>query len=149
MRFGWILLALTLLAPSAGRVKSAQTENPALPAAPATQPTCPPANATYTLTPERRAKAIAYSRTQYVLYFVGTLVSIGIYLLLWRARVSVFLRDWSRKASRRHFLQCLVFVPLFVTAVALLSFPLDYYSSFFLERRFGLSTQGFASWLAD
>ena len=149
MRFGWILLAASMLAPSAGRVKSAQTENPAVPAAPATQPASPPANATYTLTPERRAKAIAYSRTQYVLYFVGTLLSIGIYLLLWRARVSVFLRDWARKTSRRHFVQCWVFVPLLVTAVALLSFPLDYYSSFILEHRFGLSTQGFASWLAD
>lgn len=149
MRFGWIVLAVSLLAASAGAGGSGQTENPAVPAAPATQPASPPANATYTLTPERRAKAIAYSRTQYVLYFVGILVSIGIYLLLWRARVSVFLRGWARKASRRHFLQCLIFLPLFVTVVALLNFPLDYYSSFFLEHRFGLSTQGFASWLAD
>jgi Zn-dependent protease with chaperone function len=116
---------------------------------PSAQPAAPPANATYTLTPERRAKAIAYSHAQYVLYFVGTLVSIGIYLLLWRGRVAVLLRNWARKASRRHFIQCLIFVPLFVVAVTLLNFPLDYYSDFVLEHRFGLSTQGFASWLAD
>jgi Zn-dependent protease with chaperone function len=149
MRFAWILLAVSLLAPSASRARGAQTETPAAPAGPSAQPAAPPANATYTLTAERRAKAIAYSHAQYVLYFVGTLVSIGIYLLLWRGCVAVLLRNWARKASRRHFIQCLIFVPLFVVAVTLLNFPLDYYSDFVLEHRFGLSTQGFASWLAD
>jgi Zn-dependent protease with chaperone function len=158
MRFGWILLAVSLLVPCAGGVGSAQTENPELPAAPAaqpsspashTQPASPSASANYTLTPERRAKAVAYSKAQYVVYFVGALVSIGIYLLLWRARIAVLLRNWARKASRRHFIQCLIFVPLFVVAVTLLNCPLDYYSDFVLEHRFDLSTQGFASWLAD
>jgi STE24 endopeptidase len=158
MRFTWIVLALSLLAPSARRVSGAQIGKPSAPPAPTTQdvsaashtePAPPPSKATYTLTPERRAKAIAYSHAQYVVYFVGTLISIGIYLLLWRSRASVVLRDWARKASRRHFVQCLIFVPLFVLAVTLLSFPLDYYAGFALEHRFDLSTQGFASWLGD
>jgi STE24 endopeptidase len=158
MRFTWIVLALSLLAPCVSKASGAQTENPAVPVAPASQPAsaashaqpAPPSpKATYTLTPERRAKAVAYSRAQYLVYFVGTLIAIGIYLFLWRSGTSVFLRNWARKASRRHFVQCLVFVPSFVAAVALLSLPLDYYSGFLLEHRFGLSTQGFASWLAD
>ena len=40
-------------------------------------------------------------------------------------------------------------MPLFVVAASLLNLPLDYYAGFVLERRFGLSTQGFASWLGD
>ena len=109
----------------------------------------PPPPATYTLTPERRAKAVAYSHSQYVLYFVGTLFSLCIYLFFWRAGIAVTFRNWARKVSSRHFVQCLIFVPLFVVAAMLLNLPLDYYSGFVLEHRFGLSTQGFASWLSD
>jgi len=158
MRFGWILLAVTLLFVPAGRAARGQTEKPAVPSAPVTQQASPesqaqaaspPPDATYTLTPERRAQAVAYSHAQYTLYFVGTLFSIGVYLLLWRARLAVIFRDWACWASGHHFVQCLVFVPLFVVTASLLNFPLDYYGGLVLERRFGLSTQGFASWLGD
>ncbi len=113
------------------------------------QPTNPPAPDRYTLTPEKRAKAIAYSRATYILYFAGTALSIGIYLLLWRARVAVQFRNWARRMSPRHFIECLVFVPLFLATISLLEFPLEYYSGFVLEHRFDLSTQSFTSWLGD
>jgi STE24 endopeptidase len=109
----------------------------------------PPPSAQYTLSPEQRAKAVAYSRIRYTLYFLGVLVSLGIYLLLWRSGATVLFRDWARRLSTRHVVQCLVFVLLFVAAVSLLRFPLSYYSGFVVERRFGLSTQGFGSWLGD
>lgn len=114
-----------------------------------TQPTTPPTAARYTLTPERRAKAIAFSRIRYALYFVGVLLSVGIYFALWRARVTVVFRDWARRASSRHFVQCLIVVPLFLATVSLLEIPLEYYSGYVLEHRFGLSAQGFDSWLGD
>jgi Zn-dependent protease with chaperone function len=157
-RFAWILLGACLLAMPAGRVGVGLTANspsPSPPAAgPATQqsqahPASPPPPASYTLTPERRAQAIAYSRSLYFLYFLGTLVSIAIYFLLWRAWVAVPFRNWARKASRHHFVQCLIFVPLFVAAATLLNLPLDFYSGYVLEHRFGLSTQGLASWAGD
>ena len=109
----------------------------------------PPTPTTYTLTPEQRAKAIAYSRSLYVLYFLGTLVSLGIYFFLWRAGIAVTFREWARKVSRRHFVQCLIFVPLFAAAATLLNLPLEFYSGYVLEHRFGLSTQGLASWFGD
>lgn len=112
------------------------------------QPASPPAPS-FTLTPERRAKAIAYSRSLYALYFLGTLLSIGVYLLLWRARVAVTFRQWARRISPQLFLQCLILVPLFVATAALLKLPFNFYSGYVLEHRFGLSTQGPASWLAD
>src|SRR5208337_4050342 len=157
MRFAWMLLGVCLLVMPAGMVGNGQTGNSLTPSPQAARPAPPPSQAqpasppptTYTLTPERRAKAIAYSRSLYFLYFLGTLVSIGIYLLLWRTRIPVNFRKWARKVSRRHFVQCLIFVPLFVATATLLNLPLDFYSGYVLEHRFGLSTQGLASWLSD
>jgi STE24 endopeptidase len=106
-------------------------------------------SASYTLTPERRAQAIAYSRALYTLYFLGSLISIGIYFLIWRARIAAAFRDWAYKISPRLFVQCLIFVPLFLATAKLLKFPLSFYSGYVLEHHFGLSTQGFASWLMD
>ncbi len=157
-RLAWILLGICLLVMPACGVGNGQTGNSLAPAPQAAslappmsqvEPASPPPATTYTLTPERRAKAIAYSRSQYILYFFGTLFSIGIYLLLWRAGIAVKFREWARKVSRRHFVQCLIFVPLFVAAAMLLNLPLDFYSGYVLEHRFDLSTQGFASWLGD
>lgn len=157
-RFAWILLGVCSLILPAGVAGSSQTGNSPLPPAQTAQqvygtgqdrPTQPPATTAYTLTPKQRAKAIAYSRSLYVLYFLGTLISLCIYFFLWRARIAVAFREWARKVSRRHFVQCLIFVPLFAAAVALLNLPLEFYSSYVLEHRFALATQGLASWFGD
>jgi Zn-dependent protease with chaperone function len=109
----------------------------------------PPAEAHYILTPEKRAKAIAYSRAQYLLYFTGIALSLAIYAFLWRTGFAVVLREWVRWVSARRFVQGVLFVFLFLTAVRVLEFPLDYYWGFALEHRYDLSTQGFGSWMAD
>lgn len=103
----------------------------------------------YTLTPERRARAVAYSHIRYILYFLSTAFALGVYLLLWRARLAIDFRNRARGVSARHFVQCLIFVPLFFVSVSLIEFPLEYYSGFTLEKRFGFSNQNFLSWLAD
>jgi len=158
MRFAWILLGTCLLLVPAGVRAGGQTGGspapspqaaPATPAPSQVQPALPPPPATYTLTPERRAQAIAYSRSRYILYFVGTLLSLGIYLLLWRVRIAVAFREWACRVSGRHLVQCLIFVPLFVAAASLLNLPLEFYSGYVLEHRFCLSTQGLASWFCD
>ena len=41
------------------------------------------------------------------------------------------------------------YVALIVLALSLLTFPLDYYRSFILEHRFGLSMQSSSAWMAD
>jgi Zn-dependent protease with chaperone function len=103
----------------------------------------------YSLSPQIREKAVKYSRTRYVLYFSGVAFSLAIYLLLWAGKVGVRLRDWARRASRRHFVQTLIFVILFLALVSAVEFPLDCYSGFVVERRFGLSTETFLGWLGD
>ena len=113
------------------------------------QPPPPQPPAVYTLTPERRAQAIAYSRSLYILYFVGTLVAMAIYLLLWQTGLSVRFRNWACQASRRTLVQCLIFVPLIATSASLLNLPLHFYSGYVVEHRYGLSTQSLTSWFGD
>lgn len=108
-----------------------------------------PPPATYQLSPQQRARAIAYSHARYWLYFLGVALSLVIYWFLWLSRYGVFLRGRARKLSPRHFLQCLFFVPCFLVAASLLELPFDFLSDFVLDRRFGLSAQSWMSWLAD
>jgi Zn-dependent protease with chaperone function len=103
----------------------------------------------YALSPERRQKAREYSHTGYVLYFAGVALSFAIYFFFWIGKLGVRFRDWARRVSGRHFLQTLIFVPVFFAVVSLLEFPLDYYSGFVVEHRFDLSTEAFLPWLAD
>jgi Zn-dependent protease with chaperone function len=130
--------------PLASQGKEAKAEN----VAPAESHRPPPPQR-YEPPPRIRTEAIAYSHTQYALYFGGVALALLIYFLLWRGMIVVAFRDWARRLSHRHLLQCLVFVPLFFVAVKLLEFPFDYYSDFVVEHRFALSSQGFASWAAD
>ncbi len=103
----------------------------------------------YELSPQKRAEAKAYSDTQYVLYFLSVVLVLLVYFLLWRARIAVVFRNWARRISSRHFVQCLVFGPLFFLTAGLLLFPFDYYADFVVDHKFGLMTQGFGSWMAD
>ena len=103
----------------------------------------------YELSPQKKAEARAYSHTEYALYFSGVALVLLIYFLLWRAKIAVTFRNWARRASARHFVQCLIFAPLFLLTVRLLLFPFVYYADFVVDHKFGLMTQGFASWMAD
>ena len=150
---GFLLLALaccpgvarSACLPQAAINSAAHVQSSATPPA-AQAPTVPQG---YELSPQKRTEARAYSHTQYVLYFAGVALVLLIYFLVWRMKVAVVFRDLARRLSPRHFVQCLVFVPLFFLSVRLLLFPFDYYADFVVEHRFGLMTQGFGSWMAD
>ncbi len=107
------------------------------------------AEAHYVLTPEKRAKAMAFSRAEYILYFAAIALALGIYAFLWRSGFAVGLRNRVRRFSARRLVQAALFVAIFLIAVRALESPLDYYWGFVLEHRYGLSTQGIGSWVAD
>jgi len=159
MKSGLLLRTLALFALSV-HLTASQHPQPAAPSrpvvatqskgAPDQQPAVAPrAESHYVLTPERRAKAVAYSRTQYLLYFAAIALSLAIYAFLWRSGLAVGLREWVRRVSAGRFAQCVLFVSLFLAVARVLEFPLDYYWGFALEHRYDLSTQGFGSWMAD
>ena len=107
------------------------------------------AEAHYVLTPEKRAKAIAFSRADYLLYFAAIAISLVIYALLWGSGLTVGLRDWVTRVSTRRMVQSALFVSVLLITVRVVKFPLDYYGGFVLEHRYDLSTQVFGSWMVD
>ena len=159
-RFGSpLLFALCLLAISPSIAASQQPVPPATSQAPAATESktragekslgTETAEAHYVLTPEKRAKAIAFSRAEYILYFAAIALALGIYAFLWRSGFAAGLRNRVRRFSARRWVQAALFVAIFLIAVRALESPLDYYWGFVLEHRYGLSTQGIGSWVSD
>lgn len=103
----------------------------------------------YALRPQLRTKAIRYSRALYAAYFGGVALSLATFVILWLTKFGRSLKHLARRASKRFFFQCIVFVAIFWGLVSLVRFPLEYYSGFTIEHRFDLSTQGFSSWFGD
>ncbi len=143
---GILMLGVLLTAP--GSFCAATTPQAAPQEAAQAGKTAPPP-ASYTLTPQQRARAVAYSHRRNLVYFGGVLLALAIYIFLWRAGIAVAFRNWARRVSSRRFVQCLIFAPLFIVTVSVLELPLDFYSGFTLQHQFGLSTQSLASWFGD
>ena len=57
-------------------------------------------------------------------------------------------RDWAMAASMNHWLQCLIFFPLFALVLTLISLPVDIYAQH-VQKIYGLSVQSWPSWLWD
>jgi STE24 endopeptidase len=102
----------------------------------------------YTLSPEKYEKAVAYSRTQYRLHFLGIAYSLLVLLIILALRIAPLFRDWAERFSRRRFIQAIVFVPLLLLAFDALKFPLDAYHHH-LAVHYEISVQGWGSWFWD
>jgi len=99
----------------------------------------------YSLPPEKYEKAVAYSRTQYTLHFVGVVYSLLLLLIILSLRIAPALRDWAERVSRRRIVQAIVFVPLLLLTFDALRFPLDVYQHH-LAVHYDISVQGWGSW---
>lgn len=121
------------------------------------QPAPAPANAAsaqtgkvtaYTLPPDLYKKARERSRINFHLALIGFVYGLVVLLLLLRWGVPPAYRNWAEKLSGRRFVQALVFAPLLLLTIAVLTLPLDIYGEM-VERRFGISVQGWGSWSWD
>lgn len=147
-----VALALACFEGAARGTNQPQVSNGSTAQTEASSPASPQASPVpqgYELSPRKKAEAITYSLTQYVLYFAGTGLALLVYFLLWRTDIAVVFRKWAQRVSHRRFIQCLVFTPLFFITLRLLFFPFDFYSDFIVERKFGLMSENFGSWMAD
>jgi STE24 endopeptidase len=102
----------------------------------------------YTLSHERQAKAVAYSRAGYTLYFISYFLG-GLFLFLilrlgWAARF----RDVAEHVSDKKWVQGLVFVPLLFLTLDVLDLPVRLYWHA-LSRHYQQSIQGWGSWFWD
>jgi STE24 endopeptidase len=102
----------------------------------------------YRLPPDTLARSEALYRTGIIMLVVGTVYGFGLLAALIGLRVAPRYRDLAERVSRRRVVQALVFVPLIVLTLDLLSLPLTMYGHH-LQVQYGLSVQSWASWFWD
>lgn len=125
-------------------------------AAPATAPQAPQAQPQttvapvthYTLPPEKLRQAEALAKTGHRLYFAEYFSSLLALLIIMRVGWAAKLRDWATRATSRSYLQALLFCPPLVFTLDLVSLPFHIWGHAVL-RGYGLSVQGWGSWLVD
>jgi STE24 endopeptidase len=102
----------------------------------------------YQLSPERYAKAIAYSRAGYSVYFVSVLWGIIALVLLLKSKTVAKLRDFAETQSKNFCLQAVLFVVPLSLLLGALELPIRVYWHH-LSLRYEQSIQGWNSWLWD
>ncbi len=102
----------------------------------------------YRLPPDELVKAEALYKTRTVLYLFGLVFGIAVLWLLLKLRVAPAFRNLAERASKNSFVQALIFVPLLMLLIAIISLPIDMYEHH-VSRAYGLSVQGWASWAGD
>jgi Zn-dependent protease with chaperone function len=144
-----ILAAQTTPASSAS---SGPPQPAGLTAAPApgvtTQPATQPKVTAYTLSPELYQKAHNLGRIHFWFQLISFVYGFIMLLLVLRWRLAPKYRDWAEKVSSRSFLQSMVFSPLLILTIDVLTLPADLYDQW-ISRKYGLSVQGWGSWTWD
>ena len=102
----------------------------------------------YTLSHERWAKAVAYSRAGYMLYFVSYFLGGFFLFLILQLGWAVKFRAIAENVSDKKWVQGLVFVPLLFLTIAVLHLPLRMYWHS-LSLHYEQSIQGWGSWFWD
>src|ERR1700716_595173 len=141
-RFVLVLCACLCLAVAArGSMDPATSAHPETPAAQASPPQAGTSQAApsesntperikteqYTLSHERQAQAVAYSRAGYTLYFVSYFLD-GLFLfLILRLGWGAEFRGIAENVSDKKWIQGLVFVPLLFLTIGVLTLPLHLY----------------------
>ena len=145
---GVVCLAAALIA-LVPRPMAAQAGSDAAPAT-ATAAPAAPANQqqAYTLPPDKLAKAVAISRIRNILNIAGSIWGILFLWLLLATRGWAGIERWAEKISGSRWIQGAVFFAMYLIIVTLAGVPFDWLGQHF-ERAYGISVQGWGSWLGD
>jgi STE24 endopeptidase len=144
MKVTWLVFCFMMAAAlvSAQTSPAAETPNPAQVQSQEVKVT------EYSLPPDKLAKAEALYTTRTVLYLFGMVFGIAVLLVLLKLRVAPAFRDLAEHLSRNSFVQALVFVPLLMLLIAVISLPVDIYHHH-ISLAYGLSVQSWGSWAGD
>ena len=130
----------------------ARAQQPSQPpaSAPSSSSVAPPAAQVqgYTLTPAQEAQAIGYAHARHELYFLDVAYGILLLVLLLQLRVAPAFRDWANEWTDNHFGRIVVFAPLFLLTLDVLSLPTAIWQHH-LAVHYQQSIQPWASWFAD
>jgi STE24 endopeptidase len=102
----------------------------------------------YTLPPEKLKQAQALFRARTTLHFAGEAWGILQLVLLLALGVPAWMRDIAERTAKNRWVQCFLFVLLFLLAITLLNLPLRVYGHH-VAVEYGLSVQGWGSWAWD
>ncbi len=102
----------------------------------------------YTLTPEQLRESEGLHRTGVVLSFASTVFGLAVLVALISVRFGPKLQRVVESASKRYFVQALIFVPVLLLTLSCFELPLEIYGHH-ISLAYGLSVQGWGSWLAD
>ena len=102
----------------------------------------------YSLPPDKLQRAIEYAHAGYSLHFGSEIYAVLILAVIVATGLAAKFRDWAAAASKRRFVQALVFVPLLLLTNDLLYLPANIYGQH-LELKFDQSIQSWPSWLWD
>lgn len=146
-------VCLTIGSLSETRAQQAPTPPPAARISAANPSSFDPAAATRawldTVPPEQRAKSDAYFEGGYWLLLWNFLLGLAIAIFFLASGTSATLRDFAEGITGVKTLQVILYAIPFTLITTLFVFPLELYQSFFREHAYGLSTQGFGSWMGD
>ena len=154
MKASLLIVALVIIAMFAGALLAVQippgSSTPQQPTASATQ-TSPTATiqsrkvTAYTLPPDLYRKARNLSKIRFRLALIGFLYGLIVLWLILQWKLAPTYRDWAERFSRRRFLQSVIFAPLLLLTIAVLTLPLDIYGEW-VEKQYGISVQSWPSW---
>jgi len=102
----------------------------------------------YTLPPNLYKKARDLSRIHFRFNLISFVYGLVVLWVVLHWKMAPQFRDWAQKFSTKPFLQSLVFSPLLLLTISILTLPADIYA-YRTEKRFGLSVQGWGSWAGD
>lgn len=102
----------------------------------------------YTLPADLYKKARDRSRIRFRLELMGFVYGLAVLWIILHWRIPPKYRDWAERISGRWFLESIVFAPLLLLTIAILTLPLDIYDEI-IEKRFGISVQAWGSWSWD
>jgi STE24 endopeptidase len=109
----------------------------------------PPRTVTaYTLPPDLYRKARNLSKIRFRLALIGFLYGLMVLWLILHWKLGPKYRDWAERFSARRFLQSVIFAPLLLLTIAVLTLPLNVYGEW-VEKQYGLSVQSWPSWSWD
>ena len=143
----FVLLATGLFSAPSSRAQQQTPQAPATTKSPAARASNGQV-AGYTLTPAQEAQAVAYARARHDLYFFDVAYGILLLVLMLQLRITPAYRDWAVRWTDSSFGQIVVFAPLTLLTIDILSLPTAIWEHR-LALQYQQSIQGWPSWLTD
>jgi Zn-dependent protease with chaperone function len=145
---GLLVIALLLLHSAAGRAQTSAGQATSSTTSSTATPSPRAAPESYQPPSAIAAEAIAYSRAQHHVYFVDFFYGLLILILILEFRVAPRYRDWAERATSRRFLQAVLYAPLLLLSIDVVSLPISIWQQR-LELEFHQSIESWGAWFLD